>query len=117
MTDAAACLFCKIAAGDIATDVVHGEEGVTIFRDVNPQAPKHLLLIPNEHIASPNDLRPEHDELVGRLVRTAAEVAAREGIGQSGYRLITNCGLDAGQLVSHLHFHLIGGREMGWPPG
>ena len=111
------CLFCKIARGEIKTDLVHQDGAVTAFRDINPQAPKHVLLVPNEHIVSTNDLQPEHDAVVGRLVRAAAEVAAREGIGQSGYRLLTNCGPDAGQLVQHLHFHLIGGRKMGWPPG
>jgi histidine triad (HIT) family protein len=111
------CLFCRIARGEIPTELVHQDEAVTVFRDINPQAPTHLLLIPNEHIASTNDLRPEHDALVGRLIRTAASVAAKEGVGESGYRLLSNCGPHAGQLVKHLHFHLVGGREMGWPPG
>lgn len=111
------CLFCKIARREIPTELVHQDEAVTVFRDINPQTPTHLLLIPNEHIVSTNDLRPEHDALVGRLVRTAAAVAAQEGVGESGYRLLTNCGPHAGQLVKHLHFHVVGGRQMGWPPG
>jgi histidine triad (HIT) family protein len=90
---------------------------LTAFRDINPQAPVHVLLVPNEHVDSTNELSKAHDSLVGRLVRTAAELARSEGIAQSGYRLLTNCGPHGGQLVKHLHFHLIGGREMGWPPG
>ena len=111
------CLFCKMVRGEIKPDLVHQDDAVTAFRDINPQAPKHVLLIPNEHVASTNDLRPEHDAIVGRLVRTAAEIAAKEGIGRSGYRLLTNCGREGGQVVQHLHFHLVGGRQMGWPPG
>ena len=111
------CLFCKIVRGEIQTELVHQDDAVTAFRDINPQAPTHVLLVPNEHVVSTNDLRPEHDALIGRLVRTAAEVADKEGSGQSGYRLLANCGPHAGQLVKHLHFHLVGGRQMGWPPG
>jgi histidine triad (HIT) family protein len=111
------CFFCKIVSGEIQTSLVHQDEAVTAFRDINPQAPVHVLLIPKEHVTSTNDLRPDYDAIVGRLVRTAAEVAEREGVGQSGYRLVTNCGPHAGQTVMHLHFHLLGGREMGWPPG
>ena len=111
------CLFCKIVSGEIETTPVHRDDAVTVFRDINPQAPVHLLLIPNEHVATINDLEPEYDALVGRLVRTAALVAASEGVAERGYRLVTNCGQDAGQLVMHLHLHLLAGREMGWPPG
>jgi histidine triad (HIT) family protein len=111
------CLFCKIVRGEIPASLVHQDEAVTVFRDINPQAPAHLLLVPNEHIPSTNELRPEHDALVGRLVRTVASVARQEGIAESGYRLLTNCGRDGGQLVMHLHFHLVGGRQLGWPPG
>ena len=111
------CLFCKIVRGEIQTELVHQDDAVTAFRDINPQAPTHILLVPNEHVASTNELRPEHDATVGRLVRMAAEIADKEGIGQSGYRLLTNCGRNAHQMVMHLHFHLIGGRAMGWPPG
>jgi histidine triad (HIT) family protein len=111
------CLFCKIAAGLIPTDRVYQDEVVTAFRDINAQAPSHILLVPNEHLASTNELQPEHDALVGRLVRTAAMMADREGIRESGYRLVTNCGREGGQAVMHLHFHLLGGRQLSWPPG
>lgn len=116
MSEAASCLFCKIVRGEIGSPIYQGE-GITAFRDINPQAPVHVLLVPDEHIASVDALRPEHDQLTGRLVRTAAEVARREGIAESGYRLLTNCGPHGGQVVMHLHLHLVGGREMGWPPG
>jgi histidine triad (HIT) family protein len=111
------CLFCKFVSGEIRPDLVYQDDAVTAFRDINPQAPVHVLLVPNEHIASLNDLRPQHDPLVGRLLRAAADIAAQEGVGQTGYRLLSNCGRDGGQVVPHLHFHLLGGREMGWPPG
>ncbi len=117
MTASADCLFCKIVRGEIPGDVVHRDDAITAFRDINPQASTHLLIVPNEHVVGTNDLTPEHDQLVGRLIRTAAQIAAREGVGESGYRLTVNCGPDAGQLVKHLHFHLLGGRKMGWPPG
>ncbi len=117
MSDSPDCLFCKIVRGDIKTDLVHQDDAVTAFRDINPQAPTHVLLIPNQHIVSTNDLQKEHDALIGRLVRTAAVVASREGIAENGYRLLTNCGRHGGQVVMHLHFHLVGGRQMGWPPG
>ena len=117
MPDASDCLFCKIVRGDITTELVHQDDAVTAFRDINPQAPTHVLLIPSEHVVSTNELRPEHDALIGRLVRTAALVAEQEGIAQSGYRLLTNCGRHGGQVVMHLHFHVVGGRQLGWPPG
>lgn len=111
------CIFCKIVRREMTASVVHQDDAVTAFRDINPQAPTHILVVPNEHIASTSDLRAEHDALIGRVIRTAAEVAAREGIASSGYRLVTNCGRDAGQAVHHLHVHVLGGRRMAWPPG
>ena len=111
------CLFCKIVRGDIPAAKVHDDGVVTAFRDVNPQARVHLLVIPNEHLESTSALEQQHDALVGRLVRTAADLALSSGIADSGYRLVTNCGPEAGQSVPHLHFHLIGGRPLGWPPG
>ena len=111
------CLFCKIARGQIPASLVHQDAAVTAFRDINPQAPTHVLVIPNRHIASTSELRPEDDELVGRLVRTAARIAASEGLEAGGYRLVANFGADAGQTVWHLHVHLLGGRRMSWPPG
>jgi len=111
------CLFCKIVAGLIPASPVYQDDAVTAFRDINAQAPIHILLVPNQHLASTNDLQPEHDALVGRLVRTAASLAEGEGIHHSGYRLVTNCGREGRQAVMHLHFHLLGGRHLGWPPG
>jgi histidine triad (HIT) family protein len=117
MTSTNDCLFCKIVRGDIKGDLVFQDETITAFRDINPQAPVHVLLVPNEHIASTSELRPEHDALIGRLVRTAGQIAEREGVAARGYRLVTNSGPDSGQTVQHLHLHLLGGRRQGWPPG
>ena len=117
MTKDPNCLFCKIVRGEIPSSVVYQDEAVTAFRDINPQAPTHLLVVPNEHVESTNDLRAEHDALVGRLIRAAGTVARQEGIAESGYRLVSNCGRDGGQLVMHLHVHRLGGRQLGWPPG
>jgi histidine triad (HIT) family protein len=110
------CLFCRIVAGEIPAKVVHESDAVLAFRDVNPQAPTHILLIPKEHVVSVADLEEEHDEVLGELLRAAAHLARAEGLS-TGWRLVTNVGPDAGQSVHHLHFHLLGGRGMGWPPG
>jgi histidine triad (HIT) family protein len=111
------CIFCRIVAGSIPADVVYRDDDVTAFSDIQPQAPTHLLVIPNQHVASTNDLSEEHDRVVGRLLRAAASVAQEAGIAESGYRLIVNTGPDAMQSVAHIHVHVIGGRRMGWPPG
>lgn len=111
------CLFCKIVAGAIPAQIVWQDEAVTAFRDVNPQAPVHVLLIPNRHIASIGALAAEDEALGGQLLRVAAQLAEREGISASGYRVVTNTGSAAGQSVPHLHLHLLGGRHLGWPPG
>jgi histidine triad (HIT) family protein len=111
------CLFCRIASGDIQTDLLHSSENVVAFRDINPQAPTHILLIPREHVQSVRDLAPEHASIVSELLAAAAQLARDEGIDESGWRLVTNVGADAGQSVPHLHFHLLGGRPMAWPPG
>lgn len=108
------CIFCKIASGEIRGNVVYKDENVTAFRDLNPQAPIHILVIPNRHIASLAEL--EDSELSHKLLRAAAKIAADEKLS-NGWRLVTNVGPDAGQTVSHLHWHLLGGRHMGWPPG
>ncbi len=114
MTD---CIFCKIAAGEIPADIVHQNDDVVVFRDVNPQAPTHLLAIPRQHIATLNDLEPAHAELVGKLFLAGREAARAEGIAEDGYRTVINCGEKAGQTVFHLHLHILGGRGMHWPPG
>jgi histidine triad (HIT) family protein len=116
-TQDTSCLFCKIAAGEIPADVVHESDTVVAFRDTNPQAPTHLLLIPKEHVADLREVGDGHGALLADLVQAAAHLAETEGIDESGWRLVANVGPDAGQSVFHLHFHLLGGRKMGWPPG
>jgi histidine triad (HIT) family protein len=115
MAEQADCLFCRIVRGEIPATIVYREGGVTAFRDIAPQAPTHILLIPDQHIAGAADLAEAQDPIVGRLVRVAAELARREGIEQAGYRLIVNQGHDAGQTVPHLHLHLLGGRLLPTP--
>ena len=116
MTDET-CLFCKIVAGDIPSDTVHEDEAIVAFNDINPVAPVHQLVIPRRHIESAADLAQTDSEMLGRLFAVAAELARVAGLPESGYRLVTNVGADGGQSVPHLHFHLIGGRRMAWPPG
>lgn len=111
------CLFCKIAAGELGGPPVYQDEDVTAFRDINPQAPKHLLLIPNKHITSVSDASAEDQALLGKLMMTGAQIAKQEGIDDNGYRLVINKGTDGGQTVFHLHVHILGGRKMTWPPG
>jgi histidine triad (HIT) family protein len=114
MTD---CIFCKIIAGEIPSSQVYQDELVTAFRDINPVAPTHILIVPNRHIASVNDLIKGDEQLVGKLFVTARQLAEQEGIQESGYRLIINNGPDGGQEVPHLHLHLIGGHKMRHPMG
>jgi histidine triad (HIT) family protein len=111
------CLFCKFVRGEIQPNKVYEDERVLAFRDINPQAPTHVLVIPKGHIATINDLEPEHAALVGELFLAAQEVARLEGLTESGYRTVMNCGRDAGQAVFHIHLHVLGGRALGWPPG
>ncbi len=114
MTD---CLFCAIAAGEIPATVVHRDELVVAFRDINPQAPTHILVIPREHIRSAAELTTAQDPLWARLLHVSQQLAVAEGLEASGFRIVTNVGRDGGQTVDHLHLHLVGGRPMGWPPG
>ena len=111
------CLFCKIAAGVVPAKIVLEDEHCVAIRDINPQAPTHVLVIPREHISTINDLHEEHEKLAGHLLRVGARVAAREGISEAGYRLVFNTNGDAGQTVFHIHLHVVGGRLLGWPPG
>ncbi|MBM3144185.1 MAG: histidine triad nucleotide-binding protein [Chloroflexi bacterium] len=111
------CVFCKIIASEIPGDKVHQDEQVTAFRDIHPVAPTHILIVPNKHIASINELTSEDEALVGHLFTTARTLAEREGIAESGYRLIINVGPHGGQVVYHLHLHLIGGKKMRYPMG
>jgi histidine triad (HIT) family protein len=111
------CLFCKIIAGDIPAEVVYEDEQVLAFRDIGPQAPTHVLVIPKKHIATLNDLQDSDAELVGRMMLAAKAVAEKEGIAEAGYRTVFNCNAGAGQTVFHIHLHILGGRPMSWPPG
>jgi histidine triad (HIT) family protein len=111
------CIFCKIAAREIPSDVVHESDRIIGFRDTNPQAPTHILLIPKEHIESLPDLRDEHGALLSDMMQAASHLAKADGIDATGWRMVGNVGPDAGQSVFHLHFHLLGGRKMDWPPG
>ncbi|MDP9329139.1 MAG: histidine triad nucleotide-binding protein [Actinomycetota bacterium] len=111
------CLFCKIAAREIPAEILRESERVVAFRDVNPRAPTHILLIPKEHVESISDIADKHGETLADIMQAATHLAKVEGIAESGWRLVTNVGPDAGQSVFHLHFHLLGGRPMAWPPG
>ena len=111
------CLFCKILAGDIPADIIYESDSAIAFRDINPQAPTHVLIIPRQHISTINDIEPDNEQLVGSLFSIAREIAAREGIQDDGYRVVMNCNEGAGQSVFHIHLHLLGGRGLNWPPG
>lgn len=111
------CIFCGIVAGKVPANIVYQDELVTAFRDIKPQAPIHILVIPNVHLESVSNLQSEHDRLVGHMISIANQLAVQEGIDQSGYRLVINRGEHGGQSVYHLHVHLLGGRWMRWPPG
>lgn len=111
------CLFCKILDGEIPCDRVYENDHVIAFRDVNPQAPTHILVIPRKHISTVNDLTADDKNIVGEMVLAAQAIAKQEGIEDDGYRLIMNCNEGAGQTVFHIHLHILGGRRMNWPPG
>ena len=111
------CLFCSIASGKIPADVVHETEALIAFRDINPQAPLHLLIVPKQHITSLDTAKAPHQSLLGDMVLVAADLARTESVAGHGYRTVINTGVDGGQSVDHLHLHLIGGRQMEWPPG
>jgi histidine triad (HIT) family protein len=111
------CLFCEIVAGRIPAKVAYQDDEVLAFHDINPQAPVHVLLVPKRHITSLTDLAPGDDALVGRLVRQARDLAREQGLAERGFRLVFNCGDDAGYSVYHIHLHLVGGRTLAWPPG
>jgi histidine triad (HIT) family protein len=110
------CIFCKIAAGEIPSTAVYQDERVYAFADINPKAPVHVLIVPREHIGSLAEAAPEQNTLLGHLFWAAAEIARKKGLNK-GYRVVVNTGEDGGQTVDHLHLHLLGGRQMTWPPG
>ncbi len=110
-------LFLKIINREIPADIVYETNEILAFRDINPQAPVHVLIIPKERIPTMNDLQAQHESLVGKLFQAAAEIAREEGISDDGYRVVMNCNEAGGQMVYHIHLHLLGGRQMSWPPG
>lgn len=111
------CLFCKIIAGEIPAAIVYQDERVVAFKDINPQAPMHVLVVPRRHIATLNDLADGDDQIVGEMIRRGAAIAGTNGHADRGYRTVFNCNADAGQTVFHIHLHVLGGRPMTWPPG
>jgi histidine triad (HIT) family protein len=111
------CLFCKIINREIPASIVYEDERILAFNDINPQGSTHVLVVPKQHIPSLNDLAPEHDAIVGEVVRRAAAIARDRGISAGGFRTVFNTNRDAGQTVFHIHLHLIGGRPLHWPPG
>lgn len=111
------CLFCKVLNGDIPADIVYESDSAIAFRDINPQAPTHVLVIPRKHVATINDLDEEDQEIVGSLYLAAKDIARAEGLSDEGYRVVMNCNEGAGQSVFHIHLHVLGGRALSWPPG
>ena len=110
------CLFCKIIEGEIPSDKVYEDETVFAFRDIDPQAPTHVLVIPKQHIRSADDVTPDNSAVISHIFEVIATIAKQEGL-TNGYRVVNNCGDSAGQTVKHLHFHLMGGRDFTWPAG
>lgn len=110
-------IFSKIISKDIPADIVYEDDDILAFRDINPQAPEHILIIPKREIPTINDLEQSDAKLVGELILKAKDIAKSLGISEKGYRLVFNCNEDAGQEVFHIHLHLLGGRKFGWPPG
>lgn len=110
------CLFCKIIDGDIPSDKIYEDDKVIAFKDINPQAPIHFLLVPKEHIKSANEIDESQKELMGHIIYMASKLARENGMDK-GYRIVNNCGKDGGQTVDHIHFHVLGKRDMQWPPG
>ena len=108
-----ATIFTKIIKGEIPSDIVYQDDQVTAFRDIEPQAPTHVLIVPNKEIATVNDVTPEDEQLIGHMFTAAKKIAEKEGVAESGYRLMVNCNRDANQEVFHLHMHLFGGRQLG----
>ncbi len=111
------CLFCKIVAGEIDSDLIYEDEQVIAFKDIKPQAPTHILIVPRKHISTLLDLEEEDNQLVGHIYQVAKELAKREGIAEDGFRVVSNCNEAGGQSVYHIHYHLLGGRDLQWPPG
>ena len=111
------CLFCRIIAGTAPASKIYEDNEIVAINDASPQAPLHVLVMPRRHIATLNDLQPEDDELIGKMMRRAAAIASEKGVAERGYRTLFNCNRDALQSVFHIHLHVLGGRRFGWPPG
>ena len=111
------CIFCQVVAGEISADIIYQDDRAVAFRDINPQAPVHALVIPREHLDSLDDASARDEATLGHLLRVAARVANEQGLSESGYRTVINTGAGAGQSVFHLHVHVLGGRPLSWPPG
>ena len=111
------CLFCKIAAGDVPSNKVYEDEYVYSFLDIDPKAPTHIIFIPKQHIGSANELDDNNAEIIGKIFTAISKVAKEKGFDKAGYRIVNNCGEDGGQTVGHLHFHVLAGRSLQWPPG
>ncbi|MGN1092022.1 MAG: histidine triad nucleotide-binding protein [Monoglobaceae bacterium] len=111
------CLFCKIVAGDIPSTKVYEDDKVYAFNDIEPQAPIHIIIVPKMHISSSNELTDQNAEVIGHIFAVAAKIAKEKGFAEKGWRIVNNCGEDGGQTVGHIHFHLLAGRNLGWPPG
>ncbi len=111
------CIFCDIAAGKMDTEILYEDKNIVAFADANPQAPVHILVIPRKHIESIKDIEKDEFDLVGEIHRVIVKLAEEHDIAGSGFRIVNNCGNEGGQTVDHLHFHLLGGRALSWPPG
>lgn len=111
------CIFCKIANKEVDTELVYENDHLVIFKDMSPQAPVHLLAIPRDHIGSANEINSGNAHLIGEIYKAIGELAKTEGFAEDGYRIVNNCGEDGGQTVGHLHFHILAGRNLQWPPG
>ena len=111
------CIFCKIASGEIPTDYIYEDDKVVAFKDINPAAPVHILIIPREHIASALELNDSNADIAAHVFKVAGKLAHDMGFAENGFRVVNNCGKDGGQTVGHLHFHVLAGRNLGWPPG
>jgi histidine triad (HIT) family protein len=111
------CIFCKIVGGEIPAQLVHQDDSLIAFKDLNPQAPLHVLVVPRRHVSTLNDLGPSDDALVGSMLRLAAQLAKEHGYADRGYRTVFNCNREAGQTIFHIHLHVLAGRGLSWPPG
>lgn len=115
--NASECIFCKIVTKEISSKIVYEDEKIIAIEDINPAAPLHILLIPKQHIASLDEVEEQDAGILGHIQLTASRIAKEKGISKKGYRVVNNCGVWGGQTIAHLHYHLLGGREMAWPPG